>query len=68
MRNNKTIFKYNASVYRRFVLFRLKRENITHIGDLKIKSCANGVLNKEHLRLFKETSKISCRNYFENIS
>lgn len=65
MRNNKSIIKYNASVYRRFVLFRLKRENVELIGNLKPKSCSNGVLFKEHLLLFSETAKISCKKYFE---
>lgn len=65
MRNNREIVRYNASVYRRFVIFRLKREGIEKVGDLKPKSCSNGVLFKEHLRLFNETAKISCRNYFE---
>lgn len=65
-RNNKTTFvRYNASVYRRFVLFRFKREGICIVGDLKPKSCTNGVLFKEHIRLFGETAKISCRRYFE---
>ena len=65
MRNNKPIVRYNSSVYRRFVLFRLKREGIELIGSLKPKSCSNGVLFKEHLLLFSETAKISCKKYFE---
>ena len=64
-RNNGPIVKYNTSVYRRFVLFRLKREGIELIGDLKPKSCPNKVLFREHLSLFSETAKISCRKYFE---
>jgi len=64
-RKNNQVVKFNASVYRRFNLFRLKREGILKVGDLKPESCSNGVLNKYHLELFKETSKISCRRYFE---